>query len=257
MKNLYHPSQLWEGKIDVWLWEMSLITSYDIYDPILFKNMVFEHMTKALCKDIDTILDSFLYLAKAGIKFRQSFYIIRAVEKLSVDWKYQVPFLKITETLILIMMLYVVKPQEAMSIAVILAKNFKIDSESFDEEILGLKLFLPVTYLAGISFENIVKEYRYEIWKWAMPDRTAIGIRRKYVKIIERAAFVEREGGMKNWIKVWWHCLIKIARNRRLEMLRIDHRMSTLTIFETKKVYHFCSCGYLEPDFPGINWNSA
>ncbi len=250
MKNQYHPSQLWEVKIDVWLWEMSLITSYDIYDPILFKNMVLNHMTKALCKDIDAILDSLLYLAKAGIKFRQSFYIIRAIEKLSVDWKYRVSFLKITETLILIMMVYVVKPQDAMSITVILAKNFKVDSESFDEEIHGLKLFLPVTYLAGISFENIVKEYRY-IWKYFMPSRAAINIRRKYCKVIEEMSFIQREVGMKNWIKVWWHCLVRTA------ILKTSHRMSTLTIFETKKVYHFCSCRYLEPDFPGINWNSA
>ncbi|KKL71911.1 hypothetical protein LCGC14_2090200, partial [marine sediment metagenome] len=244
MKNLYHPNQLWEVKIDVWLWEMSLIISYDIYDPTLFKNMVFEHMTKALCKDIDTILDSLLYLAKAGIKFRQSFYIIRAVEKLSVDWKYRISFLKITETFILIMMVYVVKSQDAMNTAVILAENFKIDSESFDEEIHGLKLFLPVTHLVGISFESIVKEYRY-LWKQVVPSRAAILIRRKYWRMIEEVGFVEREGGMKNWIKVWWHCLLRTVT------LKTSHRMSTLTIFETKKVYHFCSCGYLEPDFPG------
>ena len=257
MKNQYHPSQLWEVKIDYWLTEIEKVTSQDLYNPILFKNMVLNHMTKALCKDIDTILESLRYLALVGSEFQQSFYIIRAAEKLSVDWKYQISFLKITEILILIMMLYVVSPQDTMNIAVVLAKNFKIDSESFDEEIHGLKLFLPVTYLVGISFENIAKEYRYEIWKWAMPDRVAKDIRRKYVKIIEEVAFVEREGGLKNWVKVWWHCLIRIARNRRLEMLKIDHQMNKLTIHETGKVYHFCSCGYLKPDFPGINWNSA
>ena len=64
-------------------------------------------------------------------------------------------------------------------------------------------------------------------------------------------------------IKVYWHCLIRAIA------LKTNHRMSTLIVFETKlaadlisdnqqsKVYHFCSCGYLEPDFPGINWNSG
>ena len=189
MKNLYHPSQLWEGKIDYGLTEIEKITPRDIYDPILFKNMVFEHMTKALCKDIDAILDSLLCLAKIGIKFRESFYIIRAIEKLSVDWKYQISFLKITEILIFIMMVYVVSPQDTMNIAVTLGKNFKIDSESFDEEIHGLKLFLPVTHLAGVSFEAIAKEYKYLIWKWAaLPSKAAIAIRRKYYdKMIKKS----------------------------------------------------------------------
>ncbi len=246
MKNLYHPSQLWEGKIDVWLQEMKRITPQNLYDSSSFKDMVLNHMSKALCKDIDTILESLRYLALVGVEFQQSFYIIRAVEKLSVDWKYQISFLKITEILIFIMMVYVVSPQDIMNIAVILEKNFKIDSKSFDEEIHGLKLFLPVTHLAGISFENIVTEYKYLVCKWAMPDRTAIEIKRKYYKIIKEMDAVEREGGMKNWIKVWWHCLI------RTHMLKTSHRMSKLTVFETKKAYHFCSCGYLEPDFPGI-----
>ena len=204
-------------------------------------------MSKALCKDIDTILESLRYLALVGVEFQQSFYIIRAIEKLSVDWKYQISFLKITEILIFIMMVQVVSPQDTMNIAVILGKNFKIDSESFDEEINGLKLFLPVTYLAEISFESIVKEYSYLIWKWAMPDRMAINIRRKYWRKIKEMDFFEREVGMKNWIKVWWHCLDN----------ETSHQKSKLMIFETKKVYYFCSCGYLEPDFPGINWNSA
>lgn len=249
MKNQYHPSQLWEGKIDYWLTEIEKVTSCDLYNPILFKNMILNHMTKALCKDIDTILDSLLYLAKVGIEFQQSFYIIRAAEKLSMEWMYQISFLKITETLILIMMIYVVKPQDIMNIAVILERNFKIDSDSFDEEIHGLKLFLPVTYLAGISFENIVTEYRY-LWKQFVPSGAAIEIRRKYYEIIKEMDFVEREGGMINWIKVcikvWWHCLVKTT------MLKTNHRMSKLIILETKKTYHLCSCGYLEPDLSNI-----
>jgi hypothetical protein len=246
MKNLYHPSQLWERKIYVWLGEMRMLTPSDLYDLVEFKKIVLEHMNKALCKDIDTILESLIYLAKVGVEFQQSFYIIRAVEKLSVDWKYQVSFLKIIDILVLIMFIYVFKPQEVMNIAVILAENFKIDSDSFDEEIQGLKLFLPVTYLAGVSFENVVKEYRYLIWKWDMPNRMAIDIRRKYYKIIKEMDFVEREGGMKNWIKVWWHCLVKTI------MLKTNHRMSKLRFYETKKTYHFCSCGYLELVFPDI-----
>jgi len=47
---------------------------------------------------------------------------------------------------------------------------------------------------------------------------------------------------MKNWIKVWWHCLV------RTTILKTNHQMSTLTIQETRRVYHFCSCGYLEND---------
>ena len=56
-----------------------------------------------------------------------------------------------------------------------------------------------------------------------------------------------------NWdhVKVWWHCLLKST------MLKTNHRMSELTILKTGQVYHFCSCGYLEPDDPNINWNSA
>ncbi len=243
MKNQYHPSQLWEGKIDYGLTEIEKITPRDIYDPILFKDMILNHMSKALCKDVDTILESLRCLALVGVEFQRSFHIIRAIEKLSVDWKYQISFLKISEILIFIMMVHVVSPQDTMNTAVVLAKNFKIDSESFDKEIQGLKLFLPVTHLAGVSFEAIAKEYRYSVWKWAMPDRVAKDIRRKYYKRIKEMDFVEREGGMKNLIKVWWHCLI------RTYMLKTSHRMSTLTIkMETKKVYHFCSCGYLRPD---------
>ncbi len=184
MKNKYHHSQLWREKINVWLCEMKFVTSYDLYDRLVFKNMIFEYITKLLYKDTDDILESFLYLAKVGIEFQQSFYIVRAAEKLFVDWKHQISFLKITEILIFIKMVYVVSPQDVMDIAVILEKNFKIDSDSFDEEMHCLKLFLPVTFLAIISFENAVMEYRY-LCKQIVPSRAGVTIRRKYYKIIK------------------------------------------------------------------------
>jgi len=44
---------------------------------------------------------------------------------------------------------------------------------------------------------------------------------------------------MKNWIKLWWHCLFHLPFGK--------HRMNKMTILETGKVkvYHFCSCSYL------------
>ncbi len=47
---------------------------------------------------------------------------------------------------------------------------------------------------------------------------------------------------MKVWIKVWWHCFVKILT------VKTDHRMCELTISKTKQKFYFCSCGYLEKE---------
>ncbi|HEA68548.1 MAG TPA: hypothetical protein ENI07_17245, partial [Desulfobacterales bacterium] len=179
----HHASLEWEEKIDAWLIDMEMLTTCDLFDPLCFKKIVYDHMATALCKDIDIILESARRLAIIGVDYRQSFYVIRAVEKLTIDWEYRVPFLKILETLITAMMSYNASPQGAMDIAVILAKSFKTNSDSLNEEIYYLKYFLPMSRFVGISLEGIISEYSNLILTEGNPNKAAIEIRRKCFKI--------------------------------------------------------------------------
>ncbi len=167
-----HASMEWEEKIDAWLIEMEKLTTCDLFDPLCFKKIVYEHMATALYKDIDIILESARRFALVGVDCRQSFHVIRACEKLTIDWKYRMPFLKILELLMTVMMIYNTRPQDAMDIAVILAKNFKINSDSFHAEIHDLRSLLSIARLIGVPFEKAIK--------------AAGDIRRKYVKIGEK-----------------------------------------------------------------------
>ncbi len=186
-----HASMEWGEKIAAWLIEIEMLTPRELYLPACFKFAVLEHMSKSLCKDIDIILESIRRVVIMGIDFRQSFYVIRAVEKLTIDWKGQVPFLKITEILLKIMMIYSVSPESVMNVAVVLERNFRINSDSFNEEINSLNRFLPVARIVGVSFEEAISEYKYLILTGADPTRAAIDIYRKYVRIAREADAVK------------------------------------------------------------------
>ncbi len=178
-------------QIDAWLVEMQILTPCDLYRPAYFKFAVSEHIHKSGCKNMDVLLESLRRLATMGIDFDQSFHVVRAVEKLAIGWKGHVPFLKTAQILSSIMMIYAIQPQDIMGIAVILEKNFKIASDSFDEEIHNLKLFLPTTRIVGISFEQAIADYKYLISTGVGPARAATDIRRKYTKIAEEARTVK------------------------------------------------------------------